>query len=51
MLRVTVPDGDPRVFRDLPLADPECHKLNWIGFTSNATKRTEFYLDNFALHP
>ena len=51
MLRVTLPDGDPRVFRDLPFADPECHKLNWIGFTSNATRRTEFYLDNFALHP
>ncbi|MBN2476149.1 MAG: right-handed parallel beta-helix repeat-containing protein [Pirellulales bacterium] len=51
LLRVTCADGESVVFRDLPFADAECHKLNWIGFTSNATRRTEFYLDNFALHP
>ncbi|HYW78214.1 MAG TPA: right-handed parallel beta-helix repeat-containing protein, partial [Thermoguttaceae bacterium] len=50
-LSVTLPDGDPLVFSDLPFANPDCCKLDWIGFTSNATKRTEFYLDNFELHP
>ncbi|MCA9145062.1 MAG: right-handed parallel beta-helix repeat-containing protein [Planctomycetales bacterium] len=49
-MSVTLPGSNARVFRDLPFANPECHKLNWIGFTSNASRRTEFYLDNFALH-
>ena len=49
-MSVTLPGSNARVFRDLPFANPECHKLNWIGFTSNANRRTEFYLDNFALH-
>jgi hypothetical protein len=50
-LRVTSPEGDPRIWRDLPFANPECYKLNWIGFTSNATKKTVFYLDEFSVHP
>jgi hypothetical protein len=48
-LRVTQPGQTPSVFRDLPLADPEFKQLTWVGFTSNATVKTAFYLDNFAL--
>jgi hypothetical protein len=50
-LRVTPAGGNPRIFRNLPFVDPGCHKLTWIGFISNATRRTAFYLDNFSLHP
>ena len=50
-LRVTSSGRKARVFRDLLFANPNCHKLNWIGFTSNANWRTEFYLDNFVLKP
>ena len=50
-LRVVPADGEPRTHADLPFATPDCHKLNWIGFTSNARQQTEFYLDNFVLHP
>lgn len=50
-LTVTEAGGAPRSFHDLPVVNPECRKLNWIGFISNATQRTEFYLDNFVLHP
>lgn len=50
-LRVTSSTGDPRVWRDLPFANPECFKVNWIGLMSNATKKTVFYLDGFSVHP
>ena len=50
-LQLSAPGADPRVVADLPFADADCHKLNWIGLTSNAVKRTEFYLDNFVLCP
>ncbi len=50
-LRVVLPDGDARDWQNLPFASPDCHKLNWIGFTSNARQNTAFYLDNFELHP
>ncbi len=50
-LQVTPAGGTTRVYRDLPFADPAYQKLGWIGFTSNASKRTAFYLDNFVLHP
>ena len=50
-LRVTSPEGVPRIWRDLPFANPECIKVNWIGFTSNATTKTVFYVDGFAVHP
>ncbi len=49
-LRVTVPDQAPHVFRDLPYASSEFQQLTWVGFTSNATVKTEFFLDNFALN-
>ena len=50
-LTVTPAGGEPREFRDLPFADADCFKVNWVGYTSNANCRTSFYLDNFTLHP
>ncbi|MGV3484934.1 MAG: right-handed parallel beta-helix repeat-containing protein, partial [Planctomycetaceae bacterium] len=48
-VRVTIPGQSPRVFKDLPYSSPEFKQLTWAGFTSNATIKTAFYLDNFEL--
>ena len=45
-LRLTVPGQEPRLFRDLSYSSPEFQQLTWVGFTSNATVKTAFYLDN-----
>lgn len=49
-LRVTEPGKQSRVFRDLPYASDQFQKLTWVGFTSNATQKTAFYLDDFTLN-
>ncbi len=49
-LRVTVPGRPPREFRSLAMANPRFKKLDWIGFSSNATYKTTFYLDNVLLN-
>jgi len=49
-LRVTRPGMEPLEYEDLPFATADCHKLNWVGFTSNANYETSFYLDDFSLH-
>jgi len=48
-LTVTLPGQLPRKFANLPYTKPEFNKLNWLGFTSSASGRTAFYLDNFSL--
>ena len=48
-LAVTLPGQEPRKFRDLPYATQGFRKLTWIGFTSNATVKTSFFLDDFKL--
>lgn len=48
-LRVSVPGQPTREFRSLPMASPHFKKLDWIGFSSVATYKTAFYLDNFVL--
>ncbi|MHB8899411.1 MAG: right-handed parallel beta-helix repeat-containing protein, partial [Thermoguttaceae bacterium] len=50
-LRVTGPDGQSGQWQDLPFGNPECSKVNWIGLMSNATTKTAFYLDGFAIAP
>jgi uncharacterized Fe-S cluster-containing radical SAM superfamily protein len=50
-LRVTLPGEKPREFAKLTWGNPQFKKLTWIGFTSNATIKTAFYLDNFMLGP
>lgn len=44
------PGAETVKYDDLPFATPDCHKLNWVGFTSSANYETAFYLDNFSLH-
>lgn len=50
-LTVKIPGQPPREFKDLPWAGPGFKQLTWVGFTSNATAATSFYLDNFVLKP
>jgi len=50
-LHVTFPEGNPRVWCDLPFANPDCYKVNWIGFMSNAKQKTAVYLDSFVVRP
>jgi hypothetical protein len=48
-LAVTLPGQAPREFRDLPYAGHGFRKLTWVGFSSNATVKTSFFLDDFKL--
>jgi len=50
-LTVTLPGQPPKVFADLESGSPGFRKLQWVGFTSGATKSTTFYLDDFHLAP
>ncbi|MDQ2687017.1 MAG: right-handed parallel beta-helix repeat-containing protein [Armatimonadota bacterium] len=48
-LTVTLPGQAPQVFRDLPNGSADFNALTWIGFVSNATDKTIFYLDDVNL--
>jgi hypothetical protein len=48
-LTVTVPGEAPRTFQGLKNGSRTFEKLTWLGFTSNATSRTAFYLDNLEI--
>lgn len=45
-LAVTLPGGETKQFTDLPVGTPGWNKLTWVGFVSNATTKSAFYLDN-----
>jgi hypothetical protein len=45
-LTVTLAGQAPRKFHGLKNGTAKFEKLTWVGFTSNATKTTVFYLDN-----
>jgi hypothetical protein len=48
-LTVTLPGQPSRRFEDLKNGTSKFEKLTWVGFTSNATNKTIFYLDNLEL--
>jgi hypothetical protein len=48
-LAVTLPGQAPHEFKDLPYAKQGFRRLTWVGFTSNATVTTSFFLDDFKL--
>lgn len=48
-LIVTVPGHSPYSFSDLPNGTPGFDALTWLGFVSNATEKTAFYLDDLDL--
>ena len=39
----------PRAFPGLAYGGRDFRKLNWVGFVSNATVSTAFYLDNVTM--
>ncbi|MEN6337192.1 MAG: right-handed parallel beta-helix repeat-containing protein, partial [Phycisphaerales bacterium] len=45
-LTVTLPGETARTFTNLKNGNPAFEKLTWLGFVSNATDKTVFYLDN-----
>lgn len=45
-LAVTLPGAETKRFDNLPVTTEGWNKLTWVGFVSNATTKTEFYLDN-----
>ncbi|MHC4654587.1 MAG: right-handed parallel beta-helix repeat-containing protein [Planctomycetota bacterium] len=48
-LAVTLPAQTPKFFKGLKNGSSKFEKLTWVGFTSNATNKTIFYLDNLQL--
>jgi hypothetical protein len=48
-MTVTLPGQTPRVFKGLKNGHTTFDELTWIGFISNATEKTVFYLDNIEL--
>jgi len=48
-LTVTLPGQEPKTFQNLKNGSPKFDKLTWLGFISNATKKTTFYIDNLRL--
>jgi hypothetical protein len=48
-LAVTIPGEAPRTFQGLKNSSGALEKLTWLGFTSNATGPTVFYLDNLEI--
>jgi hypothetical protein len=48
-MAVTLPGQAPHEFKDLAYAKQGFRKLTWVGFTSNATVKTSFFLDDFKL--
>ncbi len=52
-LKVTTPNAPPRTFTDLAFVSAKFKSLTWIGLTSDATRKSVFYLDDFNVdaHP
>ncbi len=48
-LTLSVPGARERGFKNLPLVSRDFRALTWCGFSSMATERTVFYLDEIAL--
>jgi hypothetical protein len=48
-LIVTLPGQVPKTFNALKNGSSTFEKLTWLGFTSNATDKTTFYLDNLEI--
>jgi hypothetical protein len=45
-LTVTLPGEPPKAFQKLKNGSNSFERLTWLGFTSNATDKAVFYLDN-----
>ncbi|MCH5372344.1 MAG: right-handed parallel beta-helix repeat-containing protein, partial [Planctomycetes bacterium] len=48
-LTVTSTGQPPREFKDIDNGSPAFEQVTWLGFTSNATSESVFYIDNFSI--
>ena len=48
-LTVTAAGQPPQQFKDIPSGSPAFEQLTWLGFTSNATSESVFYVDNLSI--
>ena len=46
-MTVSMPGQAPREFTGLAYGSPQFKELTWMGFSSNATAASVWYLDNF----
>ena len=44
-----MPDEPPKTFKALKGGSSAFERLTWLGFTSNATDRAVFYVDNLEI--
>jgi len=47
--QVPLPGEPPKIFKALKKGSSTFERLTWLGFTSNATNATVFYLDNLGV--
>ncbi len=50
-LTITLPNAPPRRFRELECRSKEWKRLDWLGFSSTASDKRVFYLDNMEIIP
>jgi len=48
-LILALPGQAPQIFKGLPFAGSRCRELHWLGFVSNATEDSVFYVDNIRI--
>jgi len=48
-MTVTLPEKPPALYKGLKNNSEKFDKLTWLGFTSNATTKTVFYIDNLKI--
>ena len=48
-LIVTIAGQPPREFKQLDHGNSAFEQLTWLGFTSNATSESVFYIDNLSI--
>jgi hypothetical protein len=49
-IEIVLPENKKELFNDLPFIDKNFDKLTWLGFSSTAKDKTEFFLDNLKLN-
>jgi len=50
-IEIVLPENKKERFNNLPFRDNDFDKLTWLGFSSTAKDKTEFFLDNLKLKP
>lgn len=48
-MAVTLPNESPKIFTALKNGSSTFERLTWLGFTSNATDKAVFYLENLEI--